>query len=83
VLGLLVDRDAPRLSREFRAKLRQHIYFIAHPKVGPVEHAKNRGFDSVLGLRNYVEGLIAYASQINEEYGNECKKKLKGVEWPF
>jgi len=83
VLGLLVDRDTPRLSREFRAKLRQHIYFITHPDVGPVEHARNRGFTSVFGLRNHVEGLIAYASQINKKYGNECKNKLKGVKWPF
>jgi len=83
VLGLLVDRDKPRLSREFRARIRQHIHYITHPGYGPVEHSLNRGFSSVWGLRNHVEGLIAHACQVDPEYGDECKNKLKDVKWPF
>jgi len=84
ILGLLVDRKGkPRLSREFRSKLRQHIHYITDENYGPVKHASNRGFSSVWGMRNHVEGLIAHACQIDAEYGNECKAKLEAVKWPF
>ena len=43
VLGLLVDGNTPRLTREFRARLRQHIHYLCHPDIGPVRHAAARG----------------------------------------
>ena len=49
VLGLLVDGQEPHLTREFRARLRQHIYYLLHPDIGPVRHAAKRGFISVRG----------------------------------
>jgi len=83
ILGMLVDRETPRLSKEFRSKLRSHIHYITHDKHGAVKHAEKRGFRSVWGLRNHVEGLISYACQVDAEYGNKCKEKLKDVRWPF
>jgi RNA-directed DNA polymerase len=35
VLGLLVDGDHPRLSREFRALMRLHLYCLKKPDMGP------------------------------------------------
>lgn len=68
VLGLLVDGDVPRLTRVFKSTLRMHLHFLRHAEVGPARHAVRRGFTAVAGLRNHVEGLVAFAGQIEPEY---------------
>ncbi|TKJ80260.1 RNA-directed DNA polymerase [Pseudomonas sp. CFBP13509] len=83
LLGLYVDSDRPRLSREFRYKLEQHLHFCLHAGVGPVEHAKRRGFDAVFGFRNHVRGLVAYAVQIDPDYGAKRLAEFHKVAWPF
>ena len=83
VLGLLVDGEAPRLSRAFRSKLRMHFYYLKHPSIGPALHAKNRGFESVMGLKNHMQGLIAYAGQIDPEYASSCTNQMNSIEWPL
>jgi hypothetical protein len=83
VLGLLVDGDMPRLTQEFRSNLRRHIHYLLRDDVGPVQHAKARGFTSVLGLRNHIQGLVSFARQIDVCYADECTRKLAAVPWPF
>jgi hypothetical protein len=53
------------------------------PCVGSVRHAKARGFASVPGLRNHVEGLISFARQIDKDYAETCARRLQAVQWPF
>jgi RNA-directed DNA polymerase len=81
VLGLLVDGQKPRLMRSFRASMRQHLYYLQHAKVGPVAHAKNRGFTSVVGLKNHLFGLASFATQIEPKYGKHCISELQKVDW--
>ena len=69
VLGLLVDGDEPRLSREFKAKLRQHLYYLE--KYGSAAHAERQGNATVFGLHRHVLGLIQHARQIERKYGDE------------
>jgi len=83
VLGVLVDGRQPKLSRQFKANLRQHIYYLTLPNWGPVEHAKKRGFVSLAGLRNHVLGLIGYAAQIEPTYAHARKKEFEKVRWPI
>jgi RNA-directed DNA polymerase len=73
MLGLLVDGKIPRPTREFRACLRQHIYFLTHPDIGPARHAGRRQFASVMGLRNHVYGLISYARMIDPAFADQCE----------
>lgn len=82
VLGLLVDGTRPRLSREFRSRLRMHLYFVAHPDHGPAQHAKMRGFASVEGLRQHLLGLIAFAGQIDAVFADWCRAKMRRANWP-
>ncbi|WP_034159573.1 reverse transcriptase family protein [Sphingomonas sp. ERG5] len=82
VLGLLVDRDKPRLTREFRAGIETHLHYLERPDVGPVGHAEVREFDSVIGLRNHLEGLVAFARQIDQPYGDRLKARLRAIVWP-
>lgn len=82
VLGLLVDESSPRLPREFREKMRMHLYYLKKVGVGPARHAAKRGFTAVAGLRNFLYGLAAFATQIEPQYGKHIKKELDSVAWP-
>jgi RNA-directed DNA polymerase len=82
VLGLLVDSDTPRLTREFKASLRMHLHFLLRSDVGPAKHAHARGFAAVAGLRNHLRGLVAYAAQIEPDYAAAAAADLAAVEWP-
>lgn len=82
-LGLLLDGGSPKLPRDFKANLRQHLYYLENPAIGPVGHARERGFASVTGLRNHLQGLISFALQIEPEYGNQVRARLATVDWPL
>lgn len=82
VLGMLVDGPQPRLSREFKERVRTHVHFLKHSGVGPSVHASNRGFDSVLGLQRHVYGLLAYAVSVERAWALEMMYELSTVDWP-
>lgn len=82
VLGLLVDSDRPRLTRSFRQNLRMHLYYVKHQDIGPVKHARRRGFVSTEGLRQHLLGLIAFAGQIDESFADKCRTQLRQAYWP-
>lgn len=82
VLGVLVDGVDPRLTKAYRDNIRQHLYYMTRPDIGPVQHANARGFRSVYGLRNHVRGLIAHAAQIDEEYASAIWEQFYRVQWP-
>lgn len=81
VLGLLVDGAVPKLTREFRSKMRMHLYYMKNKHIGPALHAQNRGFDSVMGLKNHVEGLINYAHQVQPDIGTRWRTEFNEIEW--
>ncbi len=81
VLGLLVDGQRPRLTRDFRSRLRMHLYYITHDEHGPSRHAKVRGFTSVEGLRQHLLGLIAFAGQIDSVYADKCRADMYKADW--
>lgn len=80
LLGLLVDGDEARLTKDFRKRLGTHLHYLK--TFGPVEHAKRRDFESVFGLRNYLMGLAHYARQVDPRFGGEVLQKLREVPWP-
>lgn len=82
VLGLLVDGPTPRLTREFRNKMRQHLHYLSSSTIGPSEHAKHLGFTAIRGLKNHVYGLAMFARQVDRPYGEECLEMLNSVDWP-
>ncbi len=81
VLGLVVDGATPKLAREFRSLLRQHLYYLE--SVGPTEHAKKRGFETVWGMHSYIRGLIDFAKMIDRPYADALLARFDAVGWPF
>lgn len=81
VLGLLVDRDRPRLSRRFRGKLEQHLFYLV--RNGPVSHARRRGFRSVFSMQQYIKGLLSFANQVDPTYAAPLRTTFATVKWGF
>lgn len=79
VLGLLVDGDVPKLRKEFKDTLRQHLYYLE--KLGPIEHAKARKFDSIWGMKCHIRGLIDFANMIEPEYAKKMHMKFNDIPW--
>ena len=77
VLGILVDRRRLRLCRVFRRRLEWHY---RHCLVDPAKHATKKEFDSVAGLRNHLDGLLAFAKSVDPEYVAKLEKQP--IRWP-
>lgn len=82
ILGLLVDRDQPRLTREFKLRIRQHLHYLTHPDFGPARHAEANRSASIYGLRNHVRGLLAFAASVEPEYADSQMRLFKTIKWP-
>ncbi|MFZ1991965.1 MAG: reverse transcriptase family protein [Alphaproteobacteria bacterium] len=82
VLGLLVDRGEPRLTREFKSRIRQHIYYLRHAEIGPALHAVHRGFASTYSLKDHVLGLVRFARHVDPKFAQHCEDQLAAVSWP-
>lgn len=81
VLGLLVDGDAPRLTRAFRDRLRQHLYFLE--KRGIEAHVQARAFESAGGLYRHLRGLVDYANSVDSAYAAPVLARLEALPWRF
>jgi len=81
VLGLTVDTERPRIPRRRREDIETHVYAIR--KFGPRAHMRHRGFNSVLGLRAYIEGTIAWVKGVEPKFGDDLEQELSHVEWPL
>lgn len=81
VLGLLVDREKPHLTREFKATIRKHLHFLLLNDQGPTEHARRNGGATTYGIRRHVLGLIQHARQIDPPYGNARLAEFNKIKW--
>ena len=81
VLGLIVNGDTPTLSRDFRSRMRQHLYYLE--KNGPIKHMQERGFETVLGMKRHIRGQIDFARMVDKAYGNELLERFERVDWPL
>jgi RNA-directed DNA polymerase len=83
VLGLIVNGTVASLPRDFKLRMRRHLHYLLKPGSGPAVHAQARGFTSILGMKDHLYGLAAYAKQIEPAYGQTLLSKLNGVSWPI
>jgi hypothetical protein len=81
VLGLAVDGQAPRLTREYRNKLRLHAHILGTRRIAPSLHARALNFRSALAMRRHIEGKIAHARQIEPVFATNVAAQLADVDW--
>ncbi len=81
LLGVLIDRERPRVSKEFRNNIETHIYALNHPKIGASAHQSQRGFASIIGMRKHIAGLIAFAHQVDPSYARLLYSNFNQIDW--
>lgn len=81
LLGTLVDRERPRLTRRFRDNLETHLYALTAQRIGPTAHVGRRGFVSKIGMRRHVEGLLAFAHQVDPIYAAKQYVRFNSIDW--
>uniref|UniRef100_C6E134 RNA-directed DNA polymerase n=1 Tax=Geobacter sp. (strain M21) TaxID=443144 RepID=C6E134_GEOSM len=79
VTGLVVNERRPTLQKEYRDRIRSHLYYCQ--KFGVPAHCKSKGFRSIIGFRNHLEGLIRYAIGIQEDLGKEFLDQFLAIDW--
>ena len=81
ILGLLVDGNRVRISKEMYKRINIKLYAIN--KFGLNEVAKRYGFYSSYGLYNHIEGLLAYVKDVDPKRWHEFYQKFKNIkkEW--
>ncbi|MEN8832043.1 MAG: reverse transcriptase family protein [Pacificibacter sp.] len=82
VLGLLVDGERPKLTKQFRDRLRLHLHHIGPNGAGALKHAERNHFQSVFGLRNHIEGLISFAHSVDPDYARNAWEAFNKAKWP-
>ncbi|PWQ97078.1 reverse transcriptase family protein [Leucothrix arctica] len=81
VLGLLVDGDKPRISREMYKRIDRNLHALEKYPIADV--AKYEGFDSSFGFFNHVSGLVAFTKDVDTERWEKFKKRIDGIELPW
>lgn len=79
VLGLIVNDQRPRISREFKLRIRQHYYYIG--KVGAAAHAAARHFTSIQALERHLRGLLAFAKEVEPQYAARVLLEHNRIDW--
>jgi len=77
VLGLLVDGQKPRLTRETVRRIDRYLY--ASKKYGVDEVAKYERFESTYGFYNHLSGLIAYTKDVDTCRWKEFNRRLRNL----
>lgn len=80
ITGLIVNDSAPKIPKEFREKIEVHLYYAK--KFGVAEHCKKRGFISIYGFQNHLDGLIKYVEQVDIARGAKYRKQYYEISFP-
>lgn len=76
-LGLLVDSEKPRLTKEFKKEVKSHVYYSTHRKIGINDHYKRKGFRSLEGFVNFLNGKLSYAYYVEPEWTTPLMLKFR------
>lgn len=80
VLGLLVDGEKPRISKDTYKRIDRNLH--AALKYGLPATSDHEGFDSPIGLYNHLQGLLAFVYDVAPEQWIELKKRFSAIPPP-
>jgi RNA-directed DNA polymerase len=80
VLGLLVDGNTPRLSKDMVKRIDRHLYSIE--KYGISAVSDYNGFDSVYGFYNHLSGLIAFTKDVDIKRWKSFHERFRNISTP-
>ena len=80
VLGLLVDGQIPRISKETFKRIDRNLH--AANKYGLVDVAKHENFDSAIGFYNHLRGLVAFVKDVDLERWKLFNERFESLQLP-
>lgn len=80
VLGLLVDGENPRISKETFRRVDRHLHAVS--KYGWEATAEHEGFDSSYGFHNHICGLIAFINDVDPARWELFSRRLSSLPVP-
>jgi RNA-directed DNA polymerase len=79
ITGLTVNSDEPKLPKELKNKIRAHLYYC--DKYNIPEHCEKKGFRSIVGFHNHLQGLITHALSIDDIKGAKYLEAFNNLPW--
>lgn len=73
VLGVVLGRERVQLMPEFKRRVEVHIRGVA--TFGLAEHARHRGFRSIISFVNHVDGCLAFAAAVEPEHAAAASER--------
>ena len=80
VLGLLVDGEHPRISKETYKRIDRHLH--ATLKYGLAEVASHEKFDSPLVFYHHLAGLISFVKDVDQTRWSEFSAQFSNIKKP-
>lgn len=77
ILGLLVDGEKPRLTKQLRNRIEWNIYSIE--KFGISEVANHDKFESVYGFFNHLSGLMSFIHDVDLTLWNKLQPRFATI----
>lgn len=77
VLGMLVDRDTPRLQKKFRQRLKRHVWAVG--RFGIAAHASHLHFKSIWGFIRHLQGLLTFAMMVESDFASPLKQSFDDI----
>jgi len=81
VLGLLVDGEVPRLSRDTYRRVDRLLY--AAKEFGWEATATHQGFDSAFGFHNHLSGLVRFVHDVDLKRWTDFSERLSSIPVPW
>lgn len=79
VTGLNINSEKPTIPKEVRDVIKMHLHYAQ--KNGIHEHCKNRKFNSVIGFKNHLFGLISYVRSVDKKKGEKFREQFNLLPW--
>jgi len=79
ITGLIVNSDEPKVGKELKNRIENHLYFSI--KYGVLSHCERIKFKSIEGFKNHLLGLIHYVSSIDKNLGQKYKEEFEKIDW--
>ncbi|MGE9266734.1 MAG: reverse transcriptase family protein [Verrucomicrobiales bacterium] len=77
VLGLLVDGQKPKLTKELRKRIDRNLYSIEEHDLRPA--ADHYGFDSPFGFFNHVSGLMSFIHDADPDEWHKLNPRFEAI----
>jgi retron-type reverse transcriptase len=79
ITGILVKEDCLKLTKQFKRKLKQEIYYCK--KYGASTHLENTNSLSRVNFKEYLYGKVYYLKMVEPEPGKYYLDQLDSISW--